>query len=125
MSLLHIRHHKLKSRFQRKFLLVSFYYVAKTALLIATCLHISILYPILNQKSHLIAKAFNVSNVRSTTSLPWYVVVEFLWNALDKLLLCRSINSDMVIPQKIIESIYMTLDTNNLSSKFRLQILII
>ena len=97
MSLHQICNHKLKSRFQREFWLVSFAYVAKTLLLIAKCLHLLMLHPIKNLSDR---KEFNVTNVRSATYFSWHAVVEGFWSVIDKLSLCRGANFNMVTPLK-------------------------
>ena len=98
MSLHHIRYHKVTSRYQREFWLVSFTYVAKMLLLSAKHLHLLMLHSILNRKSHLIAKSLILSMPGQQPVFSWHAVVEGFWSVLDKLSLCRSSNVNVATP---------------------------
>ena len=101
--------------FQREFWLTCFsVYMAKTLLLIVKCLHILILYPVLNQSSYLIAKSLMLPMLGRQALFVFGVSS------------CHSVVAPILIwwLYKDNQIIHLTFDTSDLSSKFRLQILV-
>ena len=101
--------------FQREFWLTCFsVYMAKTLLLIVKCLHILILYPVLNQSSYLIAKSLMLPMLGRQALFVFGVSS------------CHSVVGPILIwwLYKDNQIIHLTFDTSDLSSKFRLHILV-